>query len=214
MFVKPICDLDLEIDSSLSSSSSLITSLLIMLVMTCTLVSGVGSLEMHLEAELHIFGRLIQKCLKHVLLKIVAPEAPRLKEIVSGWKEIFRDKLNRQPMFNLEILYNDLEIDSSLSSSSSLITSLLIMLVMTCTLVSGVGSLEMHLEAELHIFGRLIQSNWVVKVTWLRMMGLGLGESGIGGKEEVDDDEAGKKKENGKKEIIHRCKGVAAAQGG
>ncbi|KAL4317953.1 hypothetical protein GQ457_18G012780 [Hibiscus cannabinus] len=60
----------------------------------------------------------------------------------------------------------DLEIDSSLSSSSSLITILLIMLVMTCTLVSGVGGLEMHLEAELHIFGRLIQSNWIVKVTW------------------------------------------------
>ncbi|KAL4362856.1 hypothetical protein GQ457_04G018940 [Hibiscus cannabinus] len=60
----------------------------------------------------------------------------------------------------------DLEIDSSLSSSFSLITSLLIMLVMTCTLVSGVGGLEMHLEAELHIFERLIQSNWVVKVTW------------------------------------------------
>ncbi|KAL4363334.1 hypothetical protein GQ457_04G020660 [Hibiscus cannabinus] len=59
----------------------------------------------------------------------------------------------------------DLEIDSSLSSSSSLVTCLLIMLVMTCTLVSGVGGLEMHLEAELHIFGRLIQSNWVVKVT-------------------------------------------------
>ncbi|KAL4296566.1 hypothetical protein GQ457_12G015590 [Hibiscus cannabinus] len=106
MFVKPICDLDLEIDNSLSSSSSLITSLLIMLVMTCTLVSGVGGLEMHLEAELHIFGRLIQKCLKHVLLIIIAPEAPRLKEIVSGCKEIFRDKLNRQPLFNLEILYN------------------------------------------------------------------------------------------------------------
>ncbi|KAL4361573.1 hypothetical protein GQ457_04G022930 [Hibiscus cannabinus] len=61
---------------------------------------------------------------------------------------------------------NDLEIDSSLSSSSSLITSLLIMLVMTCTLVFGVDGLEMHLEAELHIFGKLIQSNWVVKVTW------------------------------------------------
>ncbi|KAL4332434.1 hypothetical protein GQ457_07G005710 [Hibiscus cannabinus] len=60
----------------------------------------------------------------------------------------------------------DLEIDILLSSSSSFITSLLIMLVMTCTLVSGVGGLEMYLEAELHIFGRLIQSNWVVKVTW------------------------------------------------
>ncbi|KAL4340157.1 hypothetical protein GQ457_08G036040 [Hibiscus cannabinus] len=60
----------------------------------------------------------------------------------------------------------DIEIDSSLSSSSSLITSLLSMLVMTCTLVSDVGGLEMHLEAELHIIGKLIQSNWVVKVTW------------------------------------------------
>ncbi|KAL4280589.1 hypothetical protein GQ457_03G021380 [Hibiscus cannabinus] len=46
-----------------------------------------------------------------------------------------------------------------LGADSSLITSLLIMLVMTCTLVSCVGGLEMHLEAELHIFRRLIQSN-------------------------------------------------------
>ncbi|KAL4278469.1 hypothetical protein GQ457_03G020500 [Hibiscus cannabinus] len=75
-----------------------------MLVMTCTLVSGVGGLEMHLEVELHIFGMLIHKCLKHVLLGIVTPKAPRLKEIVSGWKKIFQDKLNRKPLFNLEIL--------------------------------------------------------------------------------------------------------------
>ncbi|KAL4362789.1 hypothetical protein GQ457_04G019770 [Hibiscus cannabinus] len=60
----------------------------------------------------------------------------------------------------------DPEIDSSTFPYSDLIPSPSNILVMTCTLVSDVGDLEMHLEAELHIFGRLIQSNWVVKVTW------------------------------------------------
>ncbi|KAL4377221.1 hypothetical protein GQ457_02G028760 [Hibiscus cannabinus] len=55
--------------------------------------------------------------------------------------------------------YLDPEIDSSTFSCSDLIPSPSNMLVMTCTLVSDVGGLEMHLEAELHIFGRLIQSN-------------------------------------------------------
>ncbi|KAL4340201.1 hypothetical protein GQ457_08G033160 [Hibiscus cannabinus] len=73
-----------------------------MLVMTCTLVSSDGGLELHVEIKFHAFGKMFEKCLKRVLLGIVAPEAPRLKEIVSGWKEIFQDKLNRKPRFNLK----------------------------------------------------------------------------------------------------------------
>ncbi|KAL4386029.1 hypothetical protein GQ457_09G019160 [Hibiscus cannabinus] len=46
------------------------------------------------------------ECLKHALLRIVIPEAPLLKEIVSGWKEIFRDKMNLKPLSNPKVPYN------------------------------------------------------------------------------------------------------------
>ncbi|KAL4282512.1 hypothetical protein GQ457_16G022250 [Hibiscus cannabinus] len=59
----------------------------------------------------------------------------------------------------------DPEIDSSSFPCSDSIPSLIEMLVMTCTLVSGVGGIEMHLETELHIFGTVLQSNWVVRMT-------------------------------------------------
>ncbi|KAL4296458.1 hypothetical protein GQ457_12G012610 [Hibiscus cannabinus] len=60
----------------------------------------------------------------------------------------------------------DPEIDSSSFPCSDSISSLLKMLVMTCTSVSGVGGIEMHLETDLHIFGTVLQSNWVVRMTW------------------------------------------------
>ncbi|KAL4339881.1 hypothetical protein GQ457_08G016150 [Hibiscus cannabinus] len=86
----------------------------------------------------------------------------------SGPKEgAFEEKGSRNnhkgPKFKLG---SDPEIDCSSFPCSDLIPSLFKMLVMICTLLSGVGGLEMHLEAELHIFGMLIQSNWVVKMTW------------------------------------------------
>ncbi|KAL4384047.1 hypothetical protein GQ457_15G017240 [Hibiscus cannabinus] len=51
-------------------------------------------------------------------------------------------------------------------SFSDPIPSLIKMLVMTCTLVSGNGGIEMHLETKLHIFGAVLHSNWVVRVSW------------------------------------------------
>ncbi|KAL4367743.1 hypothetical protein GQ457_05G022050 [Hibiscus cannabinus] len=60
----------------------------------------------------------------------------------------------------------DPEIDSSSILFSDPIPSLFKMLVMTCTVVSGNGGIEMHLETELHIFGTVLHSNWVVRVSW------------------------------------------------
>ncbi|KAL4367033.1 hypothetical protein GQ457_05G017760 [Hibiscus cannabinus] len=69
------------------------------------------------------------------------------------------------PFFFLKI-FQDPEIDSSSIPYSDSIPSLFKMLVMTCTVVSGVGGIEMHLETELHIFGTVFHSNWVVRVSW------------------------------------------------
>ncbi|KAL4339218.1 hypothetical protein GQ457_08G027450 [Hibiscus cannabinus] len=66
------------------------------------------------------------------------------------------------PFFFLKI-FQDPEIDSLSIPYSDSIPSLFKMLVMTCTVVSGVGGIEMHLETELHIFGMVFHSNWVVR---------------------------------------------------
>ncbi|KAL4333294.1 hypothetical protein GQ457_07G008150 [Hibiscus cannabinus] len=63
--------------------------------------------------------------------------------------------------------FKDPEIDSSSIPYSDSIPSLFKMLVMSCTVVSGVGGIEMHLETELHIFGTVFHSNWVVRVSCL-----------------------------------------------
>ncbi|KAL4341167.1 hypothetical protein GQ457_08G032960 [Hibiscus cannabinus] len=118
--------------------------------------------------------RLMDNGFRHVVEHAVTrPQRPRvsrgldLSKMLRSKEGAIEEKESRNNHKGPKLAWSiDLEIDSSLSSSSSLITSLLIMLVMTCTLVSGVGGLEMHLEAELYIFGRLIQSKWVVKVTW------------------------------------------------
>ncbi|KAL4346724.1 hypothetical protein GQ457_17G010900 [Hibiscus cannabinus] len=40
------------------------------------------------------------------------------------------------------------------------------MLVMTCTLVSSDGGLELHVEIEFHAFGKMFESKWDVKLIW------------------------------------------------
>ncbi|KAL4388840.1 hypothetical protein GQ457_09G018290 [Hibiscus cannabinus] len=60
----------------------------------------------------------------------------------------------------------DPKIDSLPILCSNSILSLFKMLVMTCTVVSGVGGIGMHLETELHISGTVFHSNCVVRVSW------------------------------------------------
>ncbi|KAL4346855.1 hypothetical protein GQ457_17G007780 [Hibiscus cannabinus] len=59
-----------------------------------------------------------------------------------------------------------LELVSRSCSSFWFDNKTLIMLVMTCTMVSSDGGLKLHVEIEFHAFGKMFESKWDVKLIW------------------------------------------------